>query len=134
MRYVAMGLAAVLTAAESLIPALAMPIRTPASSESFIWRTQGSPQQLEQRLRKVIGDLRSGHPDLNDMEPTLRIAVQQQLANVTQRLQSLGQIVSIHYVGPQNNAEVFQVQFQQGVSAWMIQTAPNGKLSVLWFN
>jgi hypothetical protein len=114
--------------------AFALPSYDRLQVNAFIFKTQSSPQQLEQRLRKVIGELQAGQPDLNDMEPLLRISVQQQLSNVVSRLQSLGRLTAVQYVGPQNNAEVFQVQFQQGATAWMIQVAPNGKLSVLWFN
>jgi hypothetical protein len=133
MRFAGLHALVMLLVAASSVHAITV-AKVPTAANGLMMTIQGSPQQLEQRLRKVIGELQSGQPDLNDMEPLLKITVQQQLPNVTARLKSLGSVTAVQYVGPQNNAEVFQVTFQQGMTAWMIQTAPNGKLSALWFN
>ena len=90
-------------------------------------------QRAEARLRQSIADLRNGHPNLDQMEPMLRVAVEQQRARMEQSLAALGALRSVEYVGPQNGAHVFKVTFDQGVTVWMIGLSPNGKTALLYF-
>jgi hypothetical protein len=91
-------------------------------------------QITEPKLKAVITALQNGTLDLNQLEPVLRIAVQNQMPAVRQRLSALGPLQAIQFVGVQNGADVYQVTFANGVTAWAIQMSPNGKLSSLWFN
>lgn len=87
----------------------------------------------EPRLRSAIGYLASGAPDYADMEPMLRIAVEQQMPMITARLRALGQLRKLEFVGPQAGSDVFRATFENGVTSWAIQISPSGKLSTLFF-
>jgi hypothetical protein len=88
---------------------------------------------LKDRLIQSIKELQQNNPNYNNMEPTLQIAVKQQLPMIQNRLQMLGNVKSVDYVGNQNGSEVYQVAFDNGVTAWAIQLGPSGKISTLWF-
>jgi len=85
----------------------------------------------EARLRAVIAELKSGKPNYEQMEPMLRISLRQQISTLVSRLQALGALISISYEGEQQNADVYEVKFANGVTAWMIGIAPNGKINTL---
>jgi len=87
----------------------------------------------EARLRIVIAELKSGKPNYAQLEPMLRIAVRQQITAWVTRLQSLGSLLSLSYEGQQQGADVFEVKFTNGTTAWMIGIASNGNISVLVF-
>jgi hypothetical protein len=85
----------------------------------------------EARLRGVIAELKSGKPVYEQMEPMLRISLRQQITALASRLQALGALISISHEGEQQNADVYEVKFANGVTAWMIGIAPNGKITTL---
>lgn len=95
-------------------------------------QAQGS-SNTEDRLRRVIIDLKSGSPNMSQFEPMLRVAIQQQQARFTQALAMAGNITKITYVGPQKGGDVYQVTFEHAVSAWWIQIAPNGNIAGLFW-
>jgi len=85
------------------------------------------------RLRTVIVELKSGKPNYDQMEPMLRIVIRQQIAALVPRLQALGSLISLSFEGKQQNADVYEVKFTNGTTAWMIGIAPNGKIATLIF-
>jgi hypothetical protein len=85
------------------------------------------------RLRTVIAELKSGKPNYDQMEPMLRIMVRQQIAALVSRLQALGSLISLSFEGKQQNADVYEVKFTNGITAWMIGIAHNGKIDTLIF-
>lgn len=87
----------------------------------------------ESRLRNAITYLQSGTPDYQDMEPMLRIAVEQQAPAIKSRLMSLGPLRQLEFVGPQSGGDVYKATFQNGVTSWAIQISPGGKLAALFF-
>ncbi len=87
----------------------------------------------EARLLSVIAELKSGKPNYDQMEPMLRITIRRQMATLVPRLQSLGSLVSIAYEGEQQNADVYEVKFANGTTAWTIGIAPNGRISILFY-
>lgn len=87
----------------------------------------------EARLRNVIVELKSGKPNYDQMEPMLRITVRRQMAVMVPRLQALGSLISISYEGQQQGADVYEVKFTNGTTAWMIGIASNGNINVLIF-
>ena len=95
-------------------------------------RSQDDPQ-VQSRLRQAIEDLSAGRPNLDQMEPMLRVAVEQQQARMSQTLQTLGRVTNIEYVGPQNGTQVYKVAFERGNSVWAIALSPNGKILTLYF-
>ena len=100
---------------------------SPAGAQS------GSQEQIESRLRQSIEDLQNGRPNLDQMEPMLRVAVEQQQASVVRQLTALGRVTSIEYVGLQNGGRIYKVTFERGVTAWGIALSPNGKTAALYF-
>lgn len=99
---------------------------------SLILRVQ--QQVTEPKLKAVIASLQNNTLDLNQLEPILRIAVENQMPAVRQRLNALGPLQGMKFMGVQQGSDVYQVTFANGVTAWAIQMSPNGKLSALWFN
>ena len=87
----------------------------------------------EARLRIVIAELKSEKPNYAQLEPMLRITVRQQITAWVTRLQSLGSLLSLSYEGQQQGADVYEVKFTNGTTAWMIGIAPNGNISALVF-
>ena len=87
----------------------------------------------EARLRIVIAELKSGKPDFDRMEPMLRISIRQQLPALVDRLQALGSLLSISHEGQQEGADVYEVKFTNGTTAWMIGISPEGYIRVLNF-
>jgi hypothetical protein len=87
----------------------------------------------EARLRNLIAELKSGKPNYDQMEPMLRITIRRQMAVLVPRLQALGSLLSISYEGQQQGADVYEVKFTNGTTAWMIGIAPNGNISALIF-
>jgi len=85
------------------------------------------------RLRAVIAELKSGKPNYDQMEPMLRIAIRQKITAWVTQLQALGSLLSLSYEGQQQGAEVYEVKFTNGTTAWMIGIAPNGNISILIF-
>jgi hypothetical protein len=90
-------------------------------------------QQTESRLRETIEDLRNGQVNLEQMEPMLRVAVEQQQPTTRQWLNAVGRVTSIDYVGPQNGSQIYRVRFERAVAMWGIAIAPNGNTMYLFF-
>jgi len=87
----------------------------------------------EARLRSVIAELKSGKPDFDQMEPMLRISIRQQLPVLVSRLQTLGSLLSISFEGQQQGADVYEVKFTNGTTAWMIGISSDGFIRTLNF-
>ena len=109
-------------------PAFAVALSLAAAPAS----AQNDPQ-VETRLKQAIEDIRSGHPNLDQFEPMLRVLVEQQEARMSQALQSLGRVTGVEYVGPQSGTQVYKVTFDRGNSVWSISIAPSGKIQTLYF-
>ena len=90
--------------------------------------------QLEAKLRAVIADLQAGKPKLDEMEPPLAQAVEQQKAVIDGVFGQLGPVASVAYLGAQNGGEAYRVVFQHGATNWLIAMAPDGKIATLIFN
>jgi hypothetical protein len=87
----------------------------------------------EARLRTVIAELKSGNLNYSQIEPMLRITLRQQMAVLVPRLRALGSLISISYEGQQQGADVYEVKFTNGTTAWMIGIASNGNINTLVF-
>jgi len=48
-------------------------------------------------------------------------------------LRALGSLISISYEGQQQGADVYEVKFTNGTTAWMIGIASNGNINTLVF-
>lgn len=84
-------------------------------------------------LTKTIADLQAGKPDYASMHPQLAEAVRQQEAAVLPVLQGVGEVKSIAYEGPVQNALKFKVVFAQRETTWILALAPDGKLAGMVF-
>ena len=112
-----------------LVPMMAAAQPGPTAPEA----NDAKVQALEQRLRGVVADLQAGAPRLDQMEPSLRDAMQQQLSGAVPAIRALGQIKSIAYLGPQNGADAFRIAFENGSTLWIIAIAANGNIAGLAF-
>jgi hypothetical protein len=107
---------------------------TAASAQAPAAPAAPASPQLEGKLRSVIADMQAGKPKLDEMEPALAQAVQQQQAVVNGIFGQLGALSSVAYLGPQNGGETYKVVFAHGSTNWLIAMAPSGKIGVLAFN
>lgn len=91
---------------------------------------------LQDLLVQALSASANGECPSSIMAPMLRGTCQQQMPHLEQNLSRLGPIQEAHFMGMQETqmgpAEVYQVEFQRGNMMWMINTAPDGKIMVLW--
>jgi hypothetical protein len=85
----------------------------------------------EARLKTVIDEIKKGSPNYEQMEPMVRLTLRHRLRTLSDKLKGLGDLVSINREGEQQNADVYEVKFANGNTAWMIGIAPNGNISTL---
>jgi hypothetical protein len=84
-------------------------------------------------LEITIEKLRAGAPDYDAMEAPLATAVKKQAGAVKEKLDKLGPVASIDYVGPVQTAHQFKVVFENGTTVWFIALSPDGKIRTLVF-
>jgi hypothetical protein len=85
----------------------------------------------EARLKAVIEEIRKESPNYEQMEPMVRLTLRHKLQALSAKLKGLGDLVSITREGEQQNADVYEVKFANGNTAWLIGIAPNGNISTL---
>jgi hypothetical protein len=84
-------------------------------------------------LRTLFTEIEQGNIDANSVEPMPRVAIQQKLDGIQQRMQDLGEIKSVSFAGRQNGGNVYDVRFAEGSSTWVLWLTPNGKIAhVRW--
>ena len=89
----------------------------PAAAEAPV---SVSAEHAEHVLRQTIAELQAGTPDYDAMVPELAEAVRAQEAGVTQMLQGYGALQSVQHGGEQAPAHMFQVQFENAATQWVI--------------
>ena len=82
-------------------------------------------------LQTVIQDLRFGSLEMNQFEPLLQVAMQEQKPKIDAMLAGLGKLTDVSFVGPQDGGDVFKTTFEHGVLAWWIHIAADGKVAGL---
>ena len=109
---------AALAAAALFAPAAALAQEAaPAAAEAPV---SVSAEHAEHVLRQTIAELQAGTPDYDAMVPELAEAVRAQEAGVTQMLQGYGALQSVQHGGEQAPAHMFQVQFENAATQWVI--------------
>jgi len=88
----------------------------------------------ESDLREVIENLTSGSPDYRNMEPILRIALQEQEASTEEFLNNLGPIENIEFKENDSGVDVYIVGFQNGRTIWEFGKSARGRIQVLAWN
>lgn len=86
----------------------------------------------EAALRQYIADLLAGTLHYDQMSPGLANTTPQQLTQFLQVLPALGALQSVAFrrVGP-DGADIYQVNFQRGITDWHITMTPDGKINSL---
>ena len=87
----------------------------------------------EAALRRVIGEIQGGQPDYSRIGPVLAAAMRQQQPTLGPMIARLGAIRSMTFVstGP-GGADLFRVQFENGVLEWGIAAGPDGIVQTLF--
>jgi hypothetical protein len=112
-------------------PALAQSTQLPAETSTTIAKV--ADDQGETVLRTLFSEIQQGNIDANGIEPMPRVAIQQKLDGIRQRMQDLGEIKSVSFAGRQNGGNVYDVRFAEGSSTWVLWLTPNGKIAhVRW--
>lgn len=89
----------------------------------------------EATVRRMIGELAEGEPDYNLMSETLAEATRAQLPQLQQLFETLGPIVSITFDRVNlNNADVYDVQFENGAVSYMIALGEDGMTEMAAFS
>jgi hypothetical protein len=130
-------LAAAPALAQTTVPAPAGPASLPAEAAPAQLQ-QPSPaaaKAAEAALRKVIDEFRADKPDYTTMTDELRDRITPKADQVHNLLTGLGDIKSVTVVGLMPDAAsgtiFFRVIFANASIDWLIQLAPDGKLSAL---
>lgn len=114
-------------------PYIAHSATTQPVVESIVLAQNRIFSDSEPQLRTSLAAFSSGSPNYEDMEPILKIAVEQQWPMISRRFSALGALRQVEFIGPQNGLDVYKVTFKGGITSWAIQIAPNGKIGGLWF-
>jgi hypothetical protein len=87
-------------------------------------------------LLSAIRAVANGQCQPDRMSDVLLRACNEALPSMQLRLSMLGEPLEAVYKGtqatPGGDADVFVVRFQRGYMNWIIGTAPDGKINVLW--
>lgn len=87
----------------------------------------------ESELRASVEALQRNDPDYDDMEPSVRIAVREQISKIAPWLRSLGAIESVQFEETSNGVDIYLVRFTNGRTIWHFARSPSGKIAVLYF-
>lgn len=92
--------------------------------------------QYKDLLIRALTASASGICPEDIMSAMLQDACEQQMPKLATALKQRGKIRGATFRGMQQSnagpAEVYRVQFDQGMMTWMINTGPDGKIVVLW--
>lgn len=85
----------------------------------------------ESELRAVIENLQSESPDYSNMEPILRIVLQEQKASTEEFLKNLGPIENIQFKENDSGVDVYIIGFRNGQTIWEFGKSARGRIQVL---
>lgn len=85
----------------------------------------------ESELRAVIENLQSESPDYSNMEPILRIVLQEQKASTEEFLKNLGPIENIQFKENDSGVDVYIIGFRNGRTIWEFGKSARGRIQVL---
>jgi hypothetical protein len=85
----------------------------------------------ESELRVVIENLQSESPDYSNMEPILRIMLQEQKASTEEFLKNLGPIENIQFKENDSGVDVYIIGFRNGRTIWEFGKSARGRIQVL---
>lgn len=85
----------------------------------------------ESELRAVIENLQSESPDYSNMEPILRILLQEQKASTEEFLKNLGPIENIEFKENDSGVDVYIIGFRNGRTIWEFGKSARGRIQVL---
>lgn len=102
-----------------------------SSSPSPVTQMTHNQMTSESDLREVIENLTSGSPDYRNMEPILRIVLQEQEASTEEFLNNLGPIENIEFKENDSGVDVYIVGFHNGRTIWEFGKSARGRIQVL---
>jgi hypothetical protein len=88
----------------------------------------------ESDLREVIENLKSGAPDYSNMEPMMRVALQEQKTSAEEFLKKLGPIQKIEFKENDSGVDVYIIRFRNGRTIWEFGKSARGRIKVLAWN
>ena len=87
----------------------------------------------EPTLRTLITSAQAGAMDYSVMTEDLASKVREQEAQVTPLIQGFGELQTIEFVGSQDGADLFAVNFAEAATQWVIGFNDDGKVAALLF-
>jgi len=88
----------------------------------------------EAAIRQNIADIIAGQPNYDRMSPGLADVTRQQLPQLKVILANLGAIKSVTFKRVEKNgADVYEIEFEHGLTEWRISIAPDGTIDSMGF-
>lgn len=103
-------------------------------SQTFVNRISNEQATSESDLREVIENLKSGAPDYSNMEPMVRVALQEQKTSAEEFLKKLGPIQKIEFKENDSGVDVYIIRFRNGRTIWEFGKSARGRIKVLAWN
>ncbi|MFZ1747874.1 MAG: hypothetical protein WAU17_18330 [Nitrospirales bacterium] len=104
------------------------------ASQTTVNRISNQQATSESDLREVIENLKSGAPDYSNMEPMVRVALQEQKTSAEEFLKKLGPIQKIEFKENDSGVDVYIIRFQNGRTIWEFGKSARGRIKVLAWN
>jgi hypothetical protein len=102
-----------------------------SSSLSPVTQIIQNQMTSDTELRGVIENLRSRSPDYSNMEPILRIVLQEQKASTEVFLKSLGPLETMEFKENDSGVDVYIIDFRNGRTVWEFGKSATGRIQVL---
>jgi len=97
-------------------------------------RNKSRDPASEALLRKAVDGLRDGHPDYQQMSPSLGAVTKMQLPQLQTTISALGALKTVTFkdVGPAG-ADIYEIAFEKGRTQWRIIVGADGKAETIGF-
>jgi len=113
--------------------AIPAPARAAPAQAAPAAPVQPANEASEEILRTIIAGAQAGAIDYSLMTEDLAAKVREQEATVTPLIQGFGAVQAVDFLGPQNGADLFVVNFAKAETQWVIGLDEAGKVAALLF-
>ncbi|MDR4460948.1 MAG: hypothetical protein MRJ67_10620 [Nitrospirales bacterium] len=103
-------------------------------SQAPVDRITNQQATSESDLHEVIENLKSGSPDYSNMEPMVRVALQEQKASAEEFLKKMGPIEKIEFKENDSGVDVYIIRFRNGRTIWEFGKSARGRIKVVAWN
>lgn len=114
-------------------PSQTAPQPAPAPASSQALSPTPANAASEDVLRGIIANLQAGTPDYSIMTDDLARQVREQEAAIKPLLDSLGAVQAVDFVGSNNGADLYVVNFANAQTDWIIGINDDDKVAALLF-